>query len=216
MKKLLELEERLKKAKEELLKEGSTWLGGTQTSGQTGGVTQGTAGSGSGASIASQIGWPGTSKSEHSKEDKKKKMDAVGEEDKDINNDGKVDDTDDYLKNRRKKISESMDKKEHKDEKEDKKMIEEKLDEHNEKKHGEPKGEDSAFKAELIKYSANGQWSLNKKSMDLASEGKYKASHKEVMDGDDKFKEVGGKSVDGDKGKTIKVSEKEAKDLKSM
>lgn len=54
MKKLLQLEEKLKKAKEELEK---NWLGGTQTSGQTGGVTQGTAGSGSGPSIAEQIGF---------------------------------------------------------------------------------------------------------------------------------------------------------------
>ena len=32
-------------------------------------------------------------------------LDAVGEEDADINNDGKEDETDDYLKNRREKIS---------------------------------------------------------------------------------------------------------------
>lgn len=55
-----------------------------------------------------------------------------------------------------------MSKKEHCDEEEDKKMIEEKLDEHNEKKHGEPKDEDSAMKAEMIKFDANGQWSLDK------------------------------------------------------
>lgn len=131
------------------------------------------------------------------------------------------------------------------DEKKDKKLIEEKLDEHNEKKHGEAKDEDSAFKAEdsnfgltasngslkpkstgkqppkgsmhgevkeikmkkgednLVKFHPNGQWSLEKKSMDKAPEGKYKASHKEVMDGDDGKVEVGGKSVDGDKGKTV-------------
>jgi len=33
------------------------------------------------------------------------KLDPVGKEDDDINNDGKVDKTDDYLKNRRKAIS---------------------------------------------------------------------------------------------------------------
>ena len=35
------------------------------------------------------------------------KMDPVGKEDDDINNDGKVDGTDDYLRNRREKISKS-------------------------------------------------------------------------------------------------------------
>jgi len=40
------------------------------------------------------------------------KLDPVGKEDKDINNDGKVDKTDDYLKNRREKVSKSI-KKEH-------------------------------------------------------------------------------------------------------
>ena len=37
-----------------------------------------------------------------------KGLDPVGHEDEDINNDGKIDDTDDYLHNRRKKISASM------------------------------------------------------------------------------------------------------------
>ena len=36
------------------------------------------------------------------------KMDPVGQEDKDINNDGKVDKTDDYLSNRRKAISKNI------------------------------------------------------------------------------------------------------------
>jgi hypothetical protein len=35
-------------------------------------------------------------------------LDPVGKEDEDINNDGKVDDTDDYLLNRRKTISKAM------------------------------------------------------------------------------------------------------------
>ena len=42
------------------------------------------------------------------KEDMKEALDPVGKEDADINNDGKVDKTDDYLKNRRKAISASM------------------------------------------------------------------------------------------------------------
>ena len=59
---------------------------------------------------------------------------------------------------------------EKKDEKKDKKQIEEKLDEHNEKKHGEAKDEDSAFKTEVIKleksievinFNNNDQWSLD-------------------------------------------------------
>lgn len=50
------------------------------------------------------------------------------------------------------------------DKKEDEKQIEEKLDEHNEKKHGEDKDKDSAFKSEteLVKFDTNGQWSLEK------------------------------------------------------
>jgi hypothetical protein len=42
---------------------------------------------------------------------KAKKLDKVGKEDKDINNDGKVDSTDDYLANRRKAIAKAMKKK---------------------------------------------------------------------------------------------------------
>jgi hypothetical protein len=38
-------------------------------------------------------------------------LDAVGKEDKDINNDGDVDKTDSYLHNRRKKIAKAMKKK---------------------------------------------------------------------------------------------------------
>ena len=40
------------------------------------------------------------------------KLDPIGKEDDDINNDGKVDETDEYLKNRREKIGEEIDKKE--------------------------------------------------------------------------------------------------------
>lgn len=53
-------------------------------------------------------------------------------------------------------------KKKHEDEAEDKEMIAEAIDEHNEKKHGEAKDEDSAFKTDVIKFDANGQWSLDK------------------------------------------------------
>ena len=38
----------------------------------------------------------------------KKKMDPVGEEDDDINNDGKIDEQDKYLKRRRSKIKKNM------------------------------------------------------------------------------------------------------------
>ena len=55
-----------------------------------------------------------------------------------------------------------MEKQEHDDEKEDKKLIEKEIDEHNEKKHGEAKDEDSAMKTELVKFDDNGQWSLEK------------------------------------------------------
>ena len=43
---------------------------------------------------------------------REQKLDPVGKEDADINNDGKVDKTDDYLKNRREKVSKTI-KKEH-------------------------------------------------------------------------------------------------------
>lgn len=68
------------------------------------------------------------------------------------------------------------------DEKADKKMIEEKLDEHNEKKHGEDKDEDSAMKKgcgeEMIKYEANGQWSIKKAKLDIdAIKGKWETEN---------------------------------------
>ena len=40
-----------------------------------------------------------------------KKLDSVGQEDSDINNDNKVDSTDSYLKNRRKAIGKAIGKK---------------------------------------------------------------------------------------------------------
>ena len=50
------------------------------------------------------------------------------------------------------------------DSKEDQKIIAEELDEHNEKKHGEAKDEDSAKKSEInmevIKFDNNDQWSI--------------------------------------------------------
>lgn len=60
--------------------------------------------------------------------------------------------------------------KDHKDEKEDKQIIAEALDQHNEKKHGEDKDEDSAKKDmkvekgcnDMVKFETNGQWSIKK------------------------------------------------------
>jgi hypothetical protein len=61
----------------------------------------------------------------------------------------------------------------HPDEKEDKKLIAEALDRHNEKKHGEDKDEDSAKKEMKLKKSEevlisfpNGQWALTKSKKD--------------------------------------------------
>lgn len=57
-------------------------------------------------------------------------------------------------------------KEEHEDEEEDKEMVAEALDQHNEKKHGEKKSKNSAQKdmglkkKELMKSLPNGQWSL--------------------------------------------------------
>jgi len=45
------------------------------------------------------------------KKHNKGKLDPVGKEDADVNNDGKVDTTDKYLKNRRDKISKNIKKK---------------------------------------------------------------------------------------------------------
>jgi hypothetical protein len=77
--------------------------------------------------------------------------------------------------------TESMDstdamKAEHKDEKEDKKMIAEALDDHNEKKHGEPKDEDSAFKSEKISFNAASQWQLENSGIPK-KEPKMKSMH---------------------------------------
>ena len=43
----------------------------------------------------------------------KKKLDPVGKEDSDVNNDGKVDSSDSYLKNRRKTIAKALNKEHH-------------------------------------------------------------------------------------------------------
>lgn len=103
------------------------------------------------------------------------------------------------------------------DSKEDQKIIAEEIDAHNEKKHGEAKDVDSAKKSdistELVKFDALGQWSLTKASVAPKPKGEYSATHKEVLDGDDGKIEVGGKSVDGEKGKTIE-NEKRGPSLK--
>jgi len=83
-----------------------------------------------------------------------------------------------------------VNKKEHKDEKEDKKMIQEALDEHNEKKHDEPKNENSAMKSdcnELVKFDENGQWSIAK-----AEDAKAHGSAKHLID-----KHYGGSNKSG-------------------
>lgn len=140
MSRLYELEKQLIKAKEDLEKMG---MSGCGTSGYMGGVN----------SAMSK------------KEEKKKKMDPVGQEDEDIDNDGDVDSSDKYLKNRRKKISESMDKGEDCEE-----MVEEKIEEHEKEKHsakGHKKEHDKikdmkkSSDTETITYSNNGQWSLS-------------------------------------------------------
>jgi hypothetical protein len=140
MKKLLELEKELKKAKEDLEKmmsSSSTAPGSVNTTG--------------GPSIASQIGF---GKAEGKK--------LVGQQKKlDADKDGDIE-ADDLAALRAKK----MDKAEHMDEKEDKELIAEALDQHNEKKHGEKKDEDSAQKdmgikkKEMMKTLPNGQWSI--------------------------------------------------------
>lgn len=112
------------------------------------GTTQaGSVNSTGGSSIASQIGFG-------KGEDKK----LVGhQKDLDADKDGDIE-ADDLADLREKK--KKMDKAEHSDEKEDKKLIVEALDRHNEKKHGEKKDVDSA--KEVFKTLSNGQWSMSK------------------------------------------------------
>ncbi len=112
-----------------------------------------------------------------------------------------------------------------KEKKEEKEAIEDTMDRHNEDKHGEAKSKDSAKSKvkknvnmaygdqKMVKFAKNGQWYMGKADIiiDAKPDGKYDVPVKEVYDGDDKFKEVGGKGVEGDKGRTIKVSEKEEK-----
>lgn len=109
------------------------------------------------------------------------------------------------------------------DEKADKKMIEDKMDEHNEKKHGEAKDTDSAKKSdvtkgynEMVKFEKNGQWSITKATIaDMKPNGEFDVPVKEVYDGDDDFVHVGNRGVDGDdKGKVDKLSDKEKELLK--
>lgn len=80
-------------------------------------------------------------------------------------------------------------KEKHEDEKEDKELIAEAIDEHNEKKHGEPKDEDSAFKSEEIKINPNGQWSVGSKSVGEKPEH-MKSMHGPVKTYDKNSKEV--------------------------
>ena len=57
--------------------------------------------------------------------DEKKKLDKVGEEDEDVDNDGDVDESDSYIKNKRDKIGKAMGKKKDKDMKEETEQIDE-------------------------------------------------------------------------------------------
>jgi hypothetical protein len=113
------------------------------------GTTQaGSVNSTGGSSLASQIGFG-------KGEDKKL---VGGQKELDADKDGDIE-ADDLAALREKK--KKMDKAEHEDEKEDKELIAEALDRHNEKKHGEKKSVDSA-KKEIFKTLANGQWSMHK------------------------------------------------------
>lgn len=145
MKKLLELEQELRKAKDDLNKimsSGTTAAGSVNSTG--------------GPSIASQIGFG-----------KAEKKELVGDQKElDQDKDGDIE-ADDLAALREKK--KKMKKAEHPDEKEDKKLIAEAMDAHNEKKHGEKKSKDSAFKDMGLKKSEeqlislpNGQWVLEK------------------------------------------------------
>ena len=62
-------------------------------------------------------------------EKKEKKLDKVGEEDEDVDNDGDVDDSDSYIKNKREKIGQAMGKKNGKKKDEDMKEEAEQIDE---------------------------------------------------------------------------------------
>jgi len=61
--------------------------------------------------LAEQLNEAKMKKAKKKKASKKGKLDPVGQEDEDVNNDGKVDSTDGYLKNRRKAIGAAMGKK---------------------------------------------------------------------------------------------------------
>ena len=153
MKKLLELEKRLRNVKAELKKNAIMGYGN--------------------GSLDSGISSDMAIKADKLDDDKKKKMEM--DSDEFIDEHEKLVDTlkspshkDDKkeAKKQKKELDEAKDKyedtkkAEHSDEKEDKKMIEEALDEHNEKKHGEAKDENSAMKSEKVKFQKNGQWSL--------------------------------------------------------
>ena len=62
-------------------------------------------------------------------EKKEKKLDPVGKEDEDVDNDGDVDDSDSYIKNKREKIGQAMGKKNGKKKDEDMKEEAEQIDE---------------------------------------------------------------------------------------
>lgn len=190
--KLEELEKALKEYKEALEKQ----MGGMQT-----GMPPGTAGGGSAVN---------TTMSAEVEKKEGKKLDPVGQEDEDINNDGKVDETDSYLKNRRKKISQAMGKGEDCEDK-----IEEKIEEHEEEKHSakghkkeHDKIKDMKKYSEIVKFEKNGQWCIEK-----AEEAKAHGSAKHLVD---KHYGNGGKSGAGASpaGKVKDIDPKTGKVLK--
>ena len=160
------------------------------------------------AGTAGGASMPNTSFDVQKKEGKK--LDPVGQEDEDINNDGKVDETDSYLKNRRKKISQAMGKGEDCEDK-----IEEKIEEHEEEKHSakghkkeHDKIKDMKKYSEIVKFEKNGQWCIEK-----AEEAKAHGSAKHLVD---KHYGDGGKSGAGASpaGKVKDIDPKTGKVLK--
>jgi len=83
------------------------------------------------------------------------KMDPVGKEDDDVNNDGKEDKTDDYLKNRRKKVSAAINKGKGKKDKKDESVVREGEDKMPSKKEVMKMCKDGKSKAEICKMHSD-------------------------------------------------------------
>ena len=68
---------------------------------------------------------------------------------------------------------------------------------------------------EMVKFEKNGQWSIAKASMGQRPNGEFDVPVKDVYNGDDAMDHIGSRSVDGDKpGKNQKESDTEKKLLK--